>query len=686
MPPVSRVDDQPYRARQCEGPEHRHHRTRSRAEYRARDRTVVALVSGAVCLHWETLERRSKRPCSWSGRHASLNRMTDVPASMQREQTASRSGSTSSLLIDELRTIKQAVSLTAGRLSRRARIRFAVDFATAAVECYWNETQRGASHIWPVHDRFDGFDVRPLEHGSRSLAMSLGRVAARADPVTAGYFIGTTYAAAIPSELRSRLGVYYTPPAVAARLLDQVAAAGVDWRSCTVLDPACGGGAFLAPAAERIVKELSHWEPGPLLDALGQRIRGFEIDPVAAWMSQVFLEAMVMPVCQAARRRLPIVVEVRNTLIHEPAHAAFDLVVGNPPYGRITLAPRIRARYQRSLYGHANLYGLFTDLAFRWVKAGGVVAYVTPTSFLAGEYFKNLRGMLGFEGTPLSIDFIGDRRGVFDEVLQETLLATYRRSTSGGTTRTARSASVAFVTPIDETIVGISHVGSFELPDDPHAPWLVPRDTSQDALIKQLRSMPHRLADWGYEVSTGPLVWNRHKDQLREHGAPGCLPLVWAEAVRPDGRFQMQVTKTNHRAYFKVRPYDHWLVIDKPCVLVQRTTAKEQPRRLVAAVLPAAFIREHGGVVVENHLNMIRPIGRPAVGLTTLAAFMNSAVADAIFRCLSGSVAVSAYELEALPLPAPECLRDFDASVRRGESRNALDRIAARLYGLDGAA
>lgn len=80
----------------------------------------------------------------------------------------------------------------------------------------------------------------------------------------------------------------------------------------------------------------------------------------------------------------------------------------------------------------------------------------------------------------------------------------------------------------------------------------------------------------------------------------------------PDGRFQMQVTKMNHRAYFKPRPRDHWLVIGHPCVLVQRTTAKEQPRRLVAAVLPAAFIRAHGGAVVENHLNMVRAVSRPS--------------------------------------------------------------------------
>ena len=36
----------------------------------------------------------------------------------------------------------------------------------------------------------------------------------------------------------------------------------------------------------------------------------------------------------------------------------------------------MRRRYRRSLYGHANQYGVFTDLALRWTVPGGVIAYV----------------------------------------------------------------------------------------------------------------------------------------------------------------------------------------------------------------------------------------------------------------------------------------------------------------------
>src|SRR6202034_1726890 len=108
--------------------------------------------------------------------------------------------------------------------------------------------------------------------------------------------------------------------------------------------------------------------------------------------------------------------------------SCFDLVIGNPPFGRVSLPATQRERFARSLYGHANLYGLFTDLAVGLARPGGLISFLTPSSFLAGEYFKNLRAVLSREAPPVAIDFVTARKGVFEDVLQETVLATYRKS------------------------------------------------------------------------------------------------------------------------------------------------------------------------------------------------------------------------------------------------------------------
>jgi adenine-specific DNA-methyltransferase len=117
--------------------------------------------------------------------------------------------------------------------------------------------------------------------------------------------------------------------------------------------------------------------------------------------------------------------------------------------------------------------------------------------------------------------------------------------------------------------------------------------------------------------------------------------------------------KRNHAPWFACRPAkDDWLIVQHPCVLLQRTTAKEQERRLIAAELPRSFVAGHGGVIIENHLNMIRAsIRKPAIRPAVIAAVLNSRAADAAFRCISGSVAVSAFELEEMPFPAPATMR-----------------------------
>jgi adenine-specific DNA-methyltransferase len=415
--------------------------------------------------------------------------------------------------------------------------------------------------------------------------------------------------------------------------------------------------------------------PADVVASIGSRLRGFEIDPFSAWVSQVFAQVAVMEVCRSAGCRLPTLVKVCDALAEAPPSAPCDVVVGNPPYGRVSLLPEQRARFRRGLFGHANLYGLFTELAVGFVRPQGIVAYVTPTSFLAGEYFKALRALLVEEAPPVSLDFVASRRGVFDDVLQETLLAVYRR-------RGRRVAvRIHALQPLAGEALAVHEVGAVPLASESGEPWLLPRTREQAALVERLRRLPHRLQDYGYAVSTGQLVWNRHKDQLRTQDGPGCYPLIWAEAVSPDGGFVERVEKRGRWPFVEPRAGQDWLLTRRPCVLLQRTTAKEQRRRLVAAELPLSLIRQHGAVVVENHLNIVRAVDpQPRVPPAVLRALLTCEVVDQAFRCLNGSVAVSAYELESLPLPPPDALAPLREAVERGDPGGLVDLAARRVY------
>ncbi len=557
------------------------------------------------------------------------------------------------------------------------RIGFARALAHSVIVEYWQRFQEASGRDWSLFELPVDIEVPPISKEARELAERLGSAAAKLEVADASYAIGTLYTSMMPDGMRARHGAYYTPPALCEVLLDMAAEAGVEWRSARVLDPACGGGAFLAPVAQRMAESLNDSNSAKtVVESIQNRLRGFELDPFAAWMSQVFLDVTLFDLCVEARTRLKTLVSVCDSLEQGPRGTGFDLVVGNPPYGRVRLSPELRARFQRSLFGHANLYGLFTDLALRFVRKGGVIAYVTPTSFLSGEYFKALRELLGQEAPPVSIGFVARRKGVFADVLQETLLATYKWGTA------LRAGKVHYVSPVRNGSVERTVAGDFNLPDEPSRPWLMPRTDAQGSLVALAERMPDRLVDYGYTVSTGPLVWNRHKPGLRDRPGKGRYPLIWAESVRPDGAFSFQARKRNHKPYFEPQDREKWVVTETPCVLLQRTTAKEQCRRLIAAELPEKFIMEHGAVVIENHLNMIRPLnGSPRVSPAVLTVLLNSEVVDQIFRCINGSVAVSAYELEALPLPPPEDVEVIERLVDERASRTTLESAVSGLYG-----
>jgi hypothetical protein len=117
---------------------------------------------------------------------------------------------------------------------------------------------------------------------------------------------------------------------------------------------------------------------------------------------------------------------------------------------------------------------------------------------------------------------------------------------------------------------------------------------------------------------------------------------------------------------------------------VQRTTSKEQNRRLLAAVLPQPYLDKTGGAVVENHLNMVvAPSAELArVKPETVEALLNTEAVDRAFRCISGSVAVSAYELNALPLPSVEQMAALEKFLGKGASKQDIERTVAGYYGI----
>ncbi|KAF5044274.1 hypothetical protein DSECCO2_493470 [anaerobic digester metagenome] len=220
------------------------------------------------------------------------------------------------------------------------------------------------------------------------------------------------------------------------------------------------------------------------------------------------------------------------------------------------------------------------------------------------------------------------------------------------------------------------------------SPWIIAREPSEADIVNRVNKINTTLIDYGYKVSTGQLVWNRLKEQITERADNGSKPIIWAEAITSEGKFTFDYVYRNRVKYITVTDKQHFLICNTSAVLVQRTTAKEQSRRLQACILPQVFIDKWSGVVVENHVNMIHAdMNNMKISLEALALILNTQIVDRIFRCLSGSVAVSATELHALPLPPINKVLEIERIIVSGKKgknlTDAVEQIVTKAYGLE---
>jgi adenine-specific DNA-methyltransferase len=342
----------------------------------------------------------------------------------------------------------------------------------------------------------------------------------------------------------------------------------------------------------------------------------------------------------------------------------------NPPYGRIRLEARTREEFAHVLYGHANIYGMFIAAGAENTQLGGVMTCLIPTSFTAGRYFHKLRGHLAATMPLRAIGFIEGRNGIFAGVLQETCLATFKHA------RTRKVEVTRFgesVTPVASVPVPVSD-----------GPWLLPREARDATIAAAAARMPLTIGQAGWHASTGPLVWNRRKADLHARNSRNRLPVLWGADI--DGGILHRDRARDSMRYLTLSaPSDNQvMVLEEPAVLVQRTTAPEQNRRVVCAELNQEVLDSFGGrVVVENHLNVLRPTTEtPLLSLNTLTRVLQTQTIDRLMRCISGSVAVSSYEIDSLPLPDLNVLTSWESLF--GEDLEIAVRNAYTSGGIDG--
>jgi adenine-specific DNA-methyltransferase len=520
-------------------------------------------------------------------------------------------------------------------------------------------------------------------------------------------------------------GVVYTPNALVNTLVSLVLDELRSDLPGTVLDPSCGTGNFVVETYERLVDRLVSPTVESRITLLRDSVFGCDIDAQALEIAkrrlwQVALQGTDEWVAFAEFPHSNFVVgdalslvpenDVRQLLpgagwglwLESVLQKRFDVIVGNPPYGKTRLSGAQRQYFAESLYGHANTYGLFLHLGVELLKPDGVMGYVVPASMLSGLYFQNLRKYLAQRSSFRAIVQFDQREGIFESVLQEVMLLVVQRGQAivPYTVRVATVEREGQMADFSTFLHGMRQVSSETVLRQSGGYDLIHVPTRQgaDAVYEKYEKLGAPLTDAsvGYVARTGPIVWNRLRTLLRDGPAENALPLVWANNVS-GYHFLADGNRDKQRGYLECNERTASLVIHGPCLLVQRITAKEQRRRIVAA-FPLEWEQAKGSFFVENHLNLIVPIkGVTPLSPEVVLALLNSRLFDFIFRTINGNTQVSATELNVMRFPRPETTAAGQIAELVGQLQRAwavgqvaqvteltmqLDQMVYGLYGL----
>lgn len=217
----------------------------------------------------------------------------------------------------------------------------------------------------------------------------------------------------------------------------------------TICDPACGSGAFLNQALDFLIKEHQYIDelqtsllgggfvfPDIENTVLENNIFGVDLNEESVEIAKL---SLWLRTAQPKRKLNDLSSNIKcgNSLIDDPkvagnkafkwekefpqifAKGGFDVVIGNPPYVQIF---EHQDYYDKNYYTSncGDLYALFYEKGIHILKEKGFFSYITPSLFIKGIRYENLRFFLLNNTTLIEIDDKGD--GVFQDVQMPTAI------------------------------------------------------------------------------------------------------------------------------------------------------------------------------------------------------------------------------------------------------------------------
>ena len=452
----------------------------------------------------------------------------------------------------------------------------------------------------------------------------------------------TEYIEHMPKSLRKKYGQFFTSAETATFMANLFTIPHV--REVSVLDPGSGSGILAAALIERL-EDCSYIEKIELVC--------YENDPNVLEL----LRSNMGWVCKQSSKEITCTIKSDNYILSQisdynsmfdanPKPHKFDLVIGNPPYMKISKDAPEALAMQDVCYGAPNLYFLFASMSMFNLKEKGEMVYIIPRSWTSGAYFKSFRQKFLDDGVLEHIHLFVSRDKVFEKesVLQETMIIKAKKTDM-------KPASITITTT--HSNADFSKKTIFNAP---YSTVINGRDryvylvTSADEAdgVDKLNSWKDTLPRIGLKMKTGLTVDFRNRDALRDVTEAQAVPLFYSqhiqngEVVFPIGKEHEYIVTTQKGLLQKNTNY----------LFVKRFTAKEEHRRLQCGVYLARKYPEYAEISTQNKINFICGLGELSECVVFgLYVLFNSTLYDCYYRILNGSTQVNSTEVNSMPVP-----------------------------------
>jgi len=485
---------------------------------------------------------------------------------------------------------------------------------------------------------------------------------------------------------RSALGQYMTAVPLArflASLFDRL-----DGDIC-LLDPGAGVGSLTAAFVERMCHQPEKPRSATLIC--------YEIEPLMIDYLQATLQTAERQCTRAQIKGLTHVYE-EDFILAQAGHAQADIlhhggkhdhqythVIMNPPYKKIHSSSPHRAALSQAGIETSNLYTGFMFLAAQALRDGGEMVAIVPRSFCNGPYFKPFRQKFLSMMTIRHIHVFEARNMAFkdDEVLQENVIFHAVKGARPDTVKITTSRGGAFDWNPHTQECSADDMTQRTVPyetvvrsDDPETFVNIATNDLEQKIVERMSHFTATLAGIGLEVSTGPVVDFRLRDDLRASPEPGTVPLLYAAHFR-SGKLEWPKEMKKPNAIFVSDNSRRWLWPNTGHFLItRRFTSKEERRRVVASLYSADLPGDLVGF--ENHLNVFHEHqhGMPEALARGLFIYLNSTLVDRYFRQFNGHTQVNATDLRALRYPTREALMRMGTDAGQDQlSQQQIDSI-----------